>query len=281
MKKLLIIGLGDVAKRAVPLLNGWHIDAPSRAVFDLDCPNFTALPRAFDALLYTAPPQNTGLEDERLSRVLDFWRQQGGSPQHVVYISTTGVYGDCGGEWVNEQHLPSPLSDRAQRRLNAELALQKFALEMNVQVTILRAPGIYALERLPIQRIKAGVPILHEAQDSYSNHIHADDLAAICLAALQKPCGIKIYNACDDMPLKMGDWFVALAQAVGLPVPERQSRDELQRQLSPLQWSFMRESRRIKNDLLKQELDVCLRYPSVLDFLFEHAKALLILSKKE
>jgi nucleoside-diphosphate-sugar epimerase len=145
---------------------------------------------------------------------------------------------------------------------------------MNVSLTILRAPGIYALERLPLQRLRDKTPILLESEDGYSNHIHADDLANMCAAALKQPQGVQIYHACDDVPLKMGDWFCALADATGLEPPERVSKSALMAKVSAMQWSFVRESRQLSNHKIKQGLGVTLRYPSVLDFLAEHREVL-------
>ena len=267
MKKLLILGAGDVARRALPLLHDFTIDAPARAEFDLDAPLFERLPRDVDALLYTVPPPNVGEVDVRMERLLAFWREHGGAPQHLVYISTSGVYGDCAGEWVDESRVLNAQSARAVRRVDAELQLRSFALAHDISLSVLRAPGIYAAERLPLQRIRDGVPILHAVEDAFSNHIHADDLAAMCVAALRAPRGVEAYNACDDVPIKMGDWFCALAQYAGLPPPPRVSRAELEAQVSAMQWSFVRESRRLSNHKIKRDLGVQLRYSSVLDFL--------------
>lgn len=267
MKKLLILGAGDVARRALPLLHDFIIDAPTRAEFDLDAPLFERLLRDADALLYTVPPPNVGGVDVRMARLLAFWREHGGAPQHLVYISTSGVYGDCAGDWVDESRALAPQSPRALRRVDAEAQLRTFAAVMGASLSILRAPGIYAAERLPLQRIRDGVPILHAVEDAFSNHVHADDLAAMCVAALRQPCGIEAYNACDDVPIKMGDWFCALAQYAALPLPPRVSRAELEAQVSAMQWSFVRESRRLSNHKIKRDLGVQLRYSSVLDFL--------------
>ena len=284
VKRLLVIGLGDVARRALPLLGaGWGVVATQRqqhvaagvsgVVLDLDAVNADALdglPDEVDALLYTAPPPSSGAVDSRMAVVLGHWRANGGAPKHVVYISTTGVYGDCGGAWMDEEAALHPESDRARRRVDAEQQLRAFVAEVGATLTILRAPGIYALERLPLDRLRRGVPVLSEAEDGFSNHIHADDLAMMCVAALNKPQAVVVYHACDDVPMKMGEWFTRLAQATNLPVPPRMGRAELERAVPPLQWSFMRESRRLSNARIKRDLGVVLRYPSVVDFLMTH-----------
>ncbi|AXF84960.1 hypothetical protein DTO96_100677 [Ephemeroptericola cinctiostellae] len=283
-KKLLVIGLGDVARRILPLLGGeWVVVATQRQLhsvagvsslsLDLDASEagaFGVLPDGVDALLYTAPPPNSGGVDARMRAVLAHWLVHGGAPKHVVYISTTGVYGDCGGAWVDERAALNPESGRAVRRVDAELQLRVFAAQTGATLTILRAPGIYALERLPTDRLRRGVPVLNEVEDGFSNHIHADDLAMMCAAALNKPHGVLAYNACDDVPVKVGEWFTRLAQVASLPVPPRMGRAELEHMVSPLQWSFMRESRRLLNASIKRDLGVVLRYPSVLDFLAAH-----------
>ncbi|MGL4766655.1 MAG: SDR family oxidoreductase [Formosimonas sp.] len=269
MKKLLILGLGDVAKRALSSLTDWEITAPMRVQFDLDTPDFTYLPREAAALLYTVPPRADGVADMRLMNLLKYWRAHGGAPRHVVYISTSGVYGDCAGAWVDESRPLNPESERAVLRVNAERQWQNFAHELGLSLTILRAPGIYAAGRLPLQRLRDGVPILHADEDAFSNHIHADDLAHMCVAALNRPRGVVVYNACDDQPIKMGDWFCAVAQKTGLPMPIRMSKDEVQQQVTPTQWSFMRESRRLSNHKIKRDLPIRLRYSTALDFLLD------------
>ena len=272
MKKLTIIGLGDVARRALPLLSNWSVDATTRADLDLDAADFSCLSEA-DAVLYTAPPSSTGLHDTRLAALIDFWQDNAAHrPRHVVYISTTGVYGDCAGAWVDESRALQAQSARAVRRADAERRLTDFASAHGVSLSILRAPGIYALERLPLARLRAGRSVLCAADDGFSNHIHADDLAMMCVAALNRPCGIEVFNACDDAPLPMAEWFCLLAQAAGLPEPVRLSAAQMQLEADETTWSFMRESRRIRNDKIKSMLGVVLRYPCVQDFVCEHAR---------
>lgn len=270
MKTLLILGLGDIAQRALPALSDWCITAPKRAVFDLDAPDFTQLPLKVDALLYCIPPAKKGTTDVRMKQLLNFWQTNGGAPAHIVYISTSGVYGDCSGEWVDESRTSAPTSPRSILRADCEQQLQLLANELRYSLSILRAPGIYARERLPLQRIRDGVPILSTEDDVYSNHIHADDLANMCVTALNQANGISIYNACDDTPTKVGDWFCALAKTAGLPLPQAYNKEVLKPLLSPLQWSFMSESRRLSNKKIKRELGIVLRYPSVFDFLNSH-----------
>ncbi|MDN0077038.1 SDR family oxidoreductase [Crenobacter sp. SG2303] len=284
MLTLLIIGFGDVARRAVPMLTGhWRLLAavrrPEQAaaaralgvtplLVDLDQP--ALLPRLAglaDALLYTAPPPDQGERDPRLRRCLAALAKTGSIPQRVVYISTSGVYGDCGGAWVDETRPCRPDTARAKRRYDAERTLRHFAAQhCDTSLTILRAPGIYAAERLPLARLRSEAPNIIETEDSISNHIHADDLAMLCVVALRRTGGIRVYNACDTEPLPVGDWYDKLADATGLPRPERLPRDAVRQRVSPGLWSFLAESRRLSNGRLA-ELKVRLAYPSVDAFL--------------
>ena len=186
-------------------------------------------------------------------------------PQRLVYISTSGVYGDCKGKLVDETHVLNPQTERALRRVDAERRLRKWGLRTGVSVSILRVPGIYAENRLPLARLRAGTPALLPEEDSFTNHIHADDLAQIVLAALRLAKPGRVYHACDDSHLKMGEYFDLIADQFGLPRPPRISRAEAEAQIAPGMLSFMRESRRLINTRLKRELRINLRYPSVPD----------------
>ncbi len=184
-------------------------------------------------------------------------------PQRFVYISTSGVYGDCAGEWIDEQRATDPATPRAKRRLDAETAVTAWGAKHRVETVILRAPGIYASDRLPLERLAKGMPALRIEDDVYSNHIHADDLAAILVAALEVPQVQGVYNACDDAPMKIGDFLDLVADRTGHQRPPRLPREEIARVLPPDQLSFMSESRRISNRRMKTELGVSLRHPSV------------------
>jgi nucleoside-diphosphate-sugar epimerase len=189
----------------------------------------------------------------------------GALPERLVYISTSGVYGDCGGDWVDESRPVNPLSDRGRRRVDAEGVLLAWGAETGVNVSVLRVPGIYAADRLPIERLRRGTPALREEDDVFTNHIHAEDLAAICVAALERASAGGIYNASDDSELKMAAYFDLVAERAGLPPPPRISRAEAQVQINPALLSFMGESRRLSNVKMKKELGVVLRYPTVFD----------------
>jgi nucleoside-diphosphate-sugar epimerase len=291
MRRLLIIGCGDVALRAIPLLKqGYRVFALVRnaAYFarlramdvvplmgDLD--DRTSLVRIAglaDAVLHFAPPPNSGMHDTRTRNLLSALSRAGPGqgrssilPKRLVYISTSGVYGDCGGAWVSETHPLKATSPRAQRRVDAEMQIRGWARRNRVRASILRVPGIYAEDRLPLTRVQQGTPGIVATEDSYTNHIHADDLARIAAVALQRGQACRVYHTSDDSDLKMGEYFDSVADAYGLPRIPRISRAEAQRVLPESLLSFMNESRRLTNQRLKRELKVRLRYPTVADTL--------------
>lgn len=184
-------------------------------------------------------------------------------PRRFVYLSTSGVYGDCAGEWIDEGRAPRPQTGRAKRRLDAEGAVSEWGKENSVETVILRAPGIYASDRLPLERLARGTPAILPEEDVYANHIHADDLASILVASLESDAARGIYNASDDGPMKMGDFFDLVADRAGHARPPRVSRGEAAHLLPPDLFSFMSESRRLSNRRMKAELGVRLRYPTV------------------
>lgn len=280
MRRLLIVGCGDVGLRAVKrLLPAFHVYAltrnPARAsalramgitpiIGDLDRPEtLTKLAGLAHCVMHFAPPQNEGEVDLRTHHLLAALDRGVMLPQRLVYISTTGVYGHCEGQWVAETHPVRPATARAKRRLSAETQLREWGRRRGVAVSILRVPGIYAQDRLPLKRLEAGLPTLVPEEDSYTNHIHADDLARIAAAAMFRGRPGRIYNAVDDSNIKMGDWFDLLARRHNLPLPRRVTRAEAQTQLPANLLSFLNESRRVSNRRLKRELRVRLAYPDV------------------
>ena len=292
---LLIAGCGDVALRAAPLLQahyrllGMYRRPESREslrlqgitpVFgDLDIPDsLSKISGLAHAVVHLAPPPNSGRHDTRTANLLTALTRKRRPktkikaamlPQRLVYISTSGVYGNCEGRLVDETHVLNPQTERALRRVDAERQLRSWGLRTGVSVSILRVPGIYAGNRLPLARLREGIPALLPEEDSYTNHIHADDLARIVLAALRLAKPGRVYHACDDSHLKMGEYFDLIADRFGLPRPPRVSRAEAEGQISPGMLSFMRESRRLINSRLKHELHVNLRYPTVRDYFAE------------
>jgi nucleoside-diphosphate-sugar epimerase len=282
MRRLLIIGCGDVALRMVRLLRGrYRLYALSHSAQrhellhahgiiplpgDLDQPaQLARLAGLAHDILHFAPPPAEGARDVRTSNLIRALQRSSSIPQRLVYMSTSGVYGDCGGEVVEEHRTLRPQSERAQRRVHAERMLRGWGRRSGVEVVILRVPGIYAADRLPLERIQRATPALVQAEDAYTNHIHAEDLARIVLAALTRGRNGRTYHAADGGWLKMGDFFDLVADSFGLPRPPRISRREAEAALPESLLSFMRESRRLSNRRLREELRVRLHYPTVAD----------------
>lgn len=265
MKCLLIAGYGDIARRTAALLGSrFEVRALSRANgMDLDRPETLASLGPADALLHCAPPPPSGEADTRTANLLAALDSRRILPTRVVYISSSGVYGDCAGALVDETRPLNAQSARAVRRAHAEAQLALWCSARRVALVILRAPGIYADDRLPLRHLRAGTPVLRDAEDVYTSHIHADDLAAICARALDEGAPAGAYNAADDTQLKMGEWLDLVADRVGFPRPTRIRRSEAAARIPPELLSFMNESRRLDNRRLKQVLGVRLRFPTV------------------
>lgn len=281
---LLIAGCGDVGMRVVRLLRGrWRVlaltSSPGRCaelraagavplLGDLDdAETLGRLGGLADALLHLAPPPGEGARDPRTAALLHALARKS-RVRRIVYASTSGVYGDCGGARFDETRAVAPATDRARRRVDAEARVRLHGRAHGAAATILRIPGIYAADRPgghPRERLARGTPVLAAADDVYTNHIHADDLARACVAALYRGLPQRIVHASDDTELKMGDYFDLAADLCGLPRPPRIARADATGALSPVQLSFMSESRRLDNTRLKRELRLALRYPSVAD----------------
>jgi nucleoside-diphosphate-sugar epimerase len=276
--RLLIVGCGDVGMRLLPLVRGrFRVFAvtsqPARRaelraagaipiVADLDRPEtLHRLARLAPWVVHLAPPPRQGALDLR-TRNLTAILPEGA---HVVYISTSGVYGDSQGALIDESAPRAPRNARARRRVDAEQVLRAWAVAAGGSVAILRAPGIYAADRLPLERLRQGTPALAPGDDVYTNHIHADDLARLALLALFRARPGRAYNASDDTHMKMGDYFDLVADAFGLPRAPRLPRAELEQAVSPVQLSFMAESRRLDNGRIKRELRARLRHPRLED----------------
>ncbi len=279
---LLIVGCGDVGLRVARLVGErWRVlaltSSPDRIdalrsagvvplVGDLDRPATLArLAGLADAVLHLAPPASQGDHDQRTAWLLHALAR---APRlrRLVYASTSGVYGDCGGAWVDETWPLSPATDRARRRVDAEARLRQFGRSAGVTVTLLRIPGIYALGREggdPRERLARGAPVLAAGDDVFTNHIHADDLARACVAALHRGLAQRAVNVSDDSDLRMGDYFDLAADLFAMARPPRVPRAAAETLLSPMQMSFMSESRRLVNRRLKCELRLVLRHPTV------------------
>ena len=273
MERLLVVGFGDIARRAAPLLASRYeiVRAARRDGFDLDRPQTLVFGRV-DALLHLAPPPGEGDEDTRTANLIAALEKARILPRRLAYVSTSGVYGDCRGERVDESRPVAPQTPRARRRADAERRLALWCSSFGVPLVVLRAPGIYAADRLPLERLRAGTPVLRAEDDVYTSHIHADDLAASVARALENDAPDGIYNAADDSELRMGDWLDLVAERHALPRPPRLPREEVKARIAPELYSFMSESRRLDNRRLKGKLGVKLRYPTVYEGLkHEHA----------
>jgi nucleoside-diphosphate-sugar epimerase len=266
-QRLLIAGYGDIASRTVARLpDGVELRKLSRRLgADFDRPDtLGGIAGWADAVLYCAPPPAAGDADPRIANFLAAL-ERGILPARMVYLSTSGVYGDCGGARVSEDRALNPGTARAKRRADAEQKLAIWCSSRGVALVVLRVPGIYAADRLPLARLRAGTPALREEDDVYTNHIHAEDLAAVCLRALRADAAPGVYNACDDSELKMGEWLDLIADRAGLPRPPRIARAQADARIAPDLLSFMSESRRLSNAKLKRAWGLRLAYPTVFE----------------
>jgi nucleoside-diphosphate-sugar epimerase len=278
--RLLIVGCGDVGMRLIPLLRSrfrvFALTSQSERLSELrsagvipilgnlDSPqSLYRLKGLADIVVHLAPPPLQGSLDRRTRNLVAILPRHG----RLVYVSTTGVYGDCKGAYFDETRPIAPVNARAERRVDAERVLRRWARHHEGRLSILRVPGIYAADRLPLERLRQGTPALLDSDDVYTNHIHADDLAQIIALALFRAQPLRVYHTVDDSALKMGDYFDQVATAFKLPLPPRVPRAELSKQVTPVLLSFMSESRRLSNERMKTELGVRLRWPAVSDLL--------------
>lgn len=211
-------------------------------------------------LYYLAPPPPAGSDDPRLKRLLAALPAR---RRRIVYISTTGVYGDCGGDWVDETRPPNPQVDRARRRHAAERHLQAWRAAGHGEVVILRVAGIYGPDKLPLARLRQQVPMIGEDEAPWTNRIHIDDLVTVCEAAMQRGRDGAVYNVSDGRPGNMRDYFDRVADLHGLPRAPLISLAEARATLSPGMLSYLAESRRLDNRRMLDELGVTLRYPDL------------------
>ena len=282
---LLLVGCGDIALRSAPLLrthyrllglcrrleNSAHLRQHGiTPVFgNLDNPkSLNKLAGIAHAVLHLAPPPNHGERDTRTTNLLASLTKRPTVkeiilPQRFIYISTSGVYGDCNGALIDETYPINPRTERSIRRADAEMQVRNWGLRNCVRVSILRVPGIYAANRLPLARLRESAPMLLPEEDCYTNNIHADDLVRIIFAALRYAKPGRIYNACDDSNLKMGEYFDLIADSFGIPRPPRVARVNANKHVSSGMLSYMEESRQLMNIRIKNELHINLRYPTV------------------
>lgn len=286
-KKTTIIGCGDIGLRVSSLyrkenqlVRGFVRSRESldkclhkqieAYQFDMDFQSSKTLAVEKHDLYYFAPPPVSGDKDRRLQKFLE---QLSTIPRKIVLISTTGVYGDCAAEWIDETQQAKPKADRAKRRFHAEQSLQVWSSDNKVAWVILRVPGIYALDRLPLARIKKGTPMVRGEEAGWTNRIHADDLAMIAKAVMQDPnADGQIYNACDGNPSVMTHYFDQVADYANLPRPPKITMAEAEKQLSSGILSYLKESRKISNRKLLQELKITLKYPDLMSCLGTYSK---------
>jgi nucleoside-diphosphate-sugar epimerase len=281
MRSALIVGCGDVGRRLGRQLGALGIqsvgvvrsETSARLVresgiavvrADLDiAESLAGVEPAGATVFYLAPPPSQGQQDPRIGHFLT--RCAGSPPEKLVYISTSGVYGDCGGGVVTEDSPTRPQSDRAKRRLDAERQLRGWAAESGVEVVILRCGGIYGPGRLPIERLRQGMVVVCPEEAPYSNRIHSDDLARVCIAAARRGRGGEIYNVADGNQSTMTEYLYAVADAAGIRRPPCVPLAQAEQHLSPGMWSFIRESRRLDVSRMLGRLGVELRYPTLAD----------------
>lgn len=275
--RILIVGCGDVGLRTARLLKGrarlYALSHSPERFAQLRAAGVTPVPGNLDdraslrrlagladAILHFAPPPGEGETDPRTRNLLAALPRSAAA--RLVYISTSGVYGDCAGAPVAETRPARPNNTRAKRRADAERRLRAWG-RGGRRVGILRAPGIYAQDRMPADRVRKGLPAIVAEDDVHTNHIHAEDLARLALAVLFRGRPNRVYNAVDDSGLKMGDWFDVVADHLGLPRPPRLPRQAVIAAVTPAMRTFLTESRRLSNRRAKRELRFALRYPTV------------------
>jgi nucleoside-diphosphate-sugar epimerase len=272
-RRAAIVGCGDIGLRVAQRLRalGGEVTAIVRSLpaaqalreqgLAVQQSDLDAQAPALDSplLFWFAPPPASGEQDTRLRR----WLETRPQVRRVVYISTSGVYGDCGGRWIDEDEPLRPVSARAHRRLDAESALGAYAAAAGMELVILRVPGIYGPGRLPRERLAQGMPVVREAESPYTNRIHAEDLAQAALHAAAWGRTGAAYNVADGNPTTMCDYFTRCAALLGLPPPPQVSLDEAKRVFTPAMWSFMEESKRLRTGRLQEELHFAPRYPDL------------------
>lgn len=280
---ILIAGCGGIGKKLVPYLQnstqaqaelhtlarnldltGWAKQyGCQHHVMDLDAAIQPAHIPYCDTVIYLAPPAANGdlSTDNRIANFLQALASR--PPANLIYISTSGVYGDCRGAWVDEKASVRATIPRSLRRISAEQQCKAFAATNSVRLVILRVPSIYGAGRLPQKRLAQGTPIVRKEDAPWSNRIYDEDLVRICALAINNATLEGVYNVADDQPSTMFDYFTAVATHLGLPQPPAISLVEAEQQLSAGMLSYMRESRRIDNSRMKREFGITLLAPTL------------------
>ena len=213
-----------------------------------------------EAIVYLVPPPPLGESDLRLDRFLQLATVP---PRTFVYMSTTGVYGDTRGALVDERSPVRPRTDRARRRVSAEEMSRVWCNERHVRRVVLRVPGIYGPDRLPLEILRQRAPVVREQEAGLGNRIHVEDLVSACVAAIGNPEARGVYNVTDGNALSSTAFIDKLATLAGLPRPPQVSMEEAQLTFSPERLSFLNESRRVSNERMLKHLGVRLRYADV------------------
>jgi nucleoside-diphosphate-sugar epimerase len=275
MEHLFIVGCGAIGRRiaTLALAQGQSVSTFNRGEAGVqgtrhftgsldDAATLVGLPTRKAGVIYLAPPPGGGIEETRVRAFLAAI-PAGEEPEKVVYISTSGVYGDCGDAAVTEETEPNPQTSRGKRRLHGERLFASWGSERGVEVVILRVTAIYAPDRLPVNQLRSGQPVLREEESHPTNRIHADDLSRICLAALEKGKDGDIFNVSDGSPSTMTSYFNAAADRLGLPRPAQVTMEEARRVMTPLMISYFSESRVVDNRKMLERLGITLRYPDL------------------
>lgn len=280
MKRVLIVGCGDIGRKVARLVREGRgaVAALTRSgenaarlrelgieaiEGNLDDPDSLAgLPTGGAVVFYFAPPPGGGNVDPRVRNFCAAVKP-GEEPRKLIYLSTSGVYGDCGDDAVTEETPPNPQTARAKRRFDAETFLRSWGAERGVAVVVLRVTGIYGPGRLPLQQLTSGQPVLLESEARFTNRIHSEDLARVCIAAADRGDDGDVFNVSDGHPGTMTEYFTACADALGLPRPRQVTMEEARQVMTPLMISYVTESRRMGNRKMREKLGVELLYPTL------------------
>ncbi|QSV47284.1 SDR family oxidoreductase [Geobacter benzoatilyticus] len=280
MKRVFIVGCGDIGRRVARLamVEGAEVAALVRSEESAarlkglgistaegnldDAASLSGLPTRDAVVFYFAPPPGGGITEPRV-RAFCAAIRPGDEPIKVIYLSTSGVYGDCGDAEVTEETPANPQTARAKRRYDAETAVRAWGEDRGVPTVVLRVTGIYGPGRLPLQQLSSGQPVLQESDASFTNRIHSEDLARICMAAAERGENGDIFNVSDGNPGTMTEYFTACADALGYPRPRQVTMEEAKKVMTPLMLSYVTESRRMGNAKMLRKLGIKLLYPTL------------------
>lgn len=212
------------------------------------------------AVAYLVPPPDSGSTDPRIAGFLAALGDA--RPDVLLYMSTTGVYGDTGGAIVTEETPVAPANDRSRCRVDAETTATAWSAGRGTRCVILRVPGIYGPGRLPVERLHRGEPALRSEDAGPGNRIHVDDLVSACIAALERPVS-GFFNVGDGDHSSTTQYLQRTAALAGLPLPRLVSMDEARATISPGMLAYLVESRRIDNRRMREVLGVRLAYPDL------------------